>query len=351
MRELELRGLKYRLIFTGQHLETMQALLDDFQIRTAPTWIKRGKEIDSLARMAIWFPMTLARLIISGRKFLKAPDGRPGFVVIHGDTISTLLAALAFRLRRCRIGHVESGLRSFSIRDPFPEELTRVLVFRLIDIAFCPGEWAVENMQDYRVLTVDTEANTLLDATRFAIGSGSEPTSSDERPRCVASIHRHENLHSKRRLNWIIDLIQDIARSHDVDFVLHPSTRTRLQRTGGYDRLQDSPSVSLRDRMGYIQFIRLLSRSDFVLTDGGSNQEELSYLGVPTLIARERSERKEGLGANAAFLPLRHWATWTRRLTPLRTRRSGKLANSRNLAPSRIIVDWLSEDSRESQGP
>jgi UDP-N-acetylglucosamine 2-epimerase (non-hydrolysing) len=339
---LEDRGINYRLVFTGQHIVTMQALLDDFGVRTVAIWLGNHREIDSMGKMALWFPRALWRLAVSQRWVLRAPNGRRGLVIVHGDTVSTLLGALAARLNRCFVAHVESGLRSFSIRDPFPEELTRLMVFRLIHVAFCPGPWAVSNMQRYRVERVDTGANTLLDAVRYAVGDHrSHQHSTVERLRCVVSIHRHENLSSRKRLTWILETVREIARSHRVDFVLHPSTRARLHKTGELEALASEPGIQLRDRMGYIEFMTLLAESDFLVTDGGSNQEETSYLGIPTLIARERSERPEGLGINAELISPEAGRGWQSQLAAIRERLNGPRSDLSSHHPSHRIVEWL----------
>lgn len=341
LRELEARNFPYRLVFTGQHLVTMTQLLHEFEVQASPVWLGH-KEIDSLGKMALWFPAALWRLAISRRRLLRASDGRRGLVIVHGDTVSTLLGALAGRLNLCRVAHVESGLRSFNLMDPFPEELTRVLVFRLIDIAFCPGDWAAENMSRYRAKVFNTGENTLLDTVRFAaVRHTSAGFPVGARPRCVVSIHRHENLHSRDRLSWILDLIQDIGRSHEVDFVLHPSTLSRLKNIGRLGDLQRDPGIHLHDRMGYLAFMAMISNADFVLTDGGSNQEELSYLGIPTLIARECSERPEGLGDNAELLVRQDGLSWQPRLAAIRERIRERSDAARDTRPSQTVVDRL----------
>jgi len=344
LRELEEREIAFRLIFTGQHLVTMQELLDEFKVHAKPIWLGRRREIDTLGRMLPWFMASLWRLVTRGRKLLRSePGAHRALVIVHGDTMSTLLGAMAGKLNRCRVAHIESGLRSFSLRDPFPEELTRVLVFQLIDVAFCPGRWAMDNMSRYRVERVNTGSNTLLDSVRLAIREDQRgPRPSDQRPSCVASIHRHENLSSRTRLNWILATIMDIAGTHDVDFVLHPSTMARLKRTGQIKELNDTPGIYLRERMGYVEFLNLMADADFVLTDGGSNQEELSYLGIPTLLARQRTERMEGLGLNAEMIePQEGHSAWRDTLGRIRDRQTATRASIPESTPSRVIVDWL----------
>lgn len=342
LREFEKRFMNFRLLFTGQHLVTMQELLDDFGVRTKPTWLGRQREVDSIGKMLLWLPYALWRIIVSRRKLLRSPGINQSIVIVHGDTISTLLGALAGWLNRCRVAHIESGLRSFSIADPFPEELIRLLVFRLIDVAFCPGSWATNNMAHYRVTTVNTGANTLLDAVRYALAAspaGARRTSNGKY--CLVSIHRHENLASSKRMAWILNTVRDIARFHDVLFVLHPSTRTRLEKDARLDAMENEPRIWLLDRMGYLEFMQLIGDARFVLTDGGSNQEELFYLGIPTLIARERSERPEGLGLNAELISPDGGSDWRDRLSTIDHRLAGHSGSGEKHEPSKVVADWL----------
>jgi len=301
LRLIEEHRHPYRLLLTGQHHATMQTLLDDFGIRSEPQVLYSGKEINGIGRMALWLPLMLFRMFRRRRALLRAPNGEPALVLVHGDTFSTLLGALAGRLAGCPVGHVESGLRSFNPLNPFPEEITRLLVFRLTSLAFCPGTWAAGNMASYRAEVVDTGHNTLLDALRFAVTAESATQSETPERYCVASTHRFENLFFRRRLDWIITTITRIAESRDVIFVLHPATERRLRERGLIEGLAAHPRIHLRERMAYLPFVRLLRGAEFVMTDGGSNQEELHYLRKPTLLLRSATERREGIGEQAVL--------------------------------------------------
>lgn len=223
-------------------------------------------------------------------------------MLVHGDTFSTLMGALAGKLTGQRVAHIESGLRSFRVFHPFPEELTRLAVFRLADIAFCPDRWAASNLKSYPVRVVDTQGNTLLDALRIAMNSGKLlPLAPPEGMFGVVSLHRFENIFKRERLLTILDMLAEAAARFPLVFVLHPATRRNLQNFKLYDRLASNPRFHLWPRMGYFEFVSLLTRAGFVITDGGSNQEELSYLGKPTLLMRCATERQEGLGKNVVL--------------------------------------------------
>lgn len=296
LRELESRHFHYRLIFTGQHTVTMKELLADFEVQTEPELVYQGKEVSSITRMLFWMPLLITRLFRRRHAFLRNHLGQASLVLVHGDTFSTLAGALAARLAGCPVGHVESGLRSFNILNPFPEELTRLLVFRLTDIAFCPGAWATANLANHRLEAIDTGHNTLIDALRAATSRPDTQTATFKPHNyCVASIHRFENIFIKPRLVWIIGTLKRIAQETEVIFVLHPSTAKRLDRYHLLDDLQKHERIHLRERMPYFAFVHILRDAQFVVTDGGSNQEELHYLGRPTLLIRNATERREGL--------------------------------------------------------
>jgi UDP-N-acetylglucosamine 2-epimerase (non-hydrolysing) len=164
----------------------------------------------------------------------------------------------------------------------------------------CPNPEATRYMQRYRhCQAIDTGGNTILDAVRLA---GADPTTRDEsRPYLVASLHRFQNLYDGKRLDQLVALIEAIAQRYPVHFVLHPATRKRLAKAGLTGRLEAAPGVLLSPRLGYREFLRLAAGAACVLTDGGSNQEELAALGIPTIVMRERTERPDGVGENAVM--------------------------------------------------
>ena len=119
------RGIPYRFIHTGQHQATMSEMLEEFELEQPDVVLYSGRDIVSLPQMALWLLRILFQCLVS-RKRVFGEDAR-GIVLVHGDTFSTLLGALMGRVARLRVGHVESGLRSFDVFHPFPEEITRLL--------------------------------------------------------------------------------------------------------------------------------------------------------------------------------------------------------------------------------
>ena len=340
LRELEGRGVPYHMVLTGQHRETMDDLFADFRLCTRPLYVYAGGEVTSPLSMGRWFVHCMRRLLRERAKFLPVEPGARNIVVVHGDTFSTLLGAIAGRICRLEVGHVEAGLRSFSLLQPFPEELTRRVVSYLSDVAFCPGEWACRNVERFRHERIDTVHNTLLDCVNYVLRTPEiEAPHAPQGPYAVASIHRFENIFFRRRLATIVSYVERAAQRCPIQFVLHPATREKLAAGGHMPRLEANPRIRLLPRMGYVDFLRTLRRARFVITDGGSNQEELSYLGVPTLLMRKATERREGLESTATLWRFDEAAFegFLDRVEEERTDR-GPLAG---VSPAAIVADCL----------
>jgi UDP-N-acetylglucosamine 2-epimerase (non-hydrolysing) len=300
--EMEQSNVPFRLILTGQHEETIDQLLVEFGIQTPPRKLHQGKEISGIVQMGGWFIRCLWLCLIESKTLFSPSIQTDNAILVHGDTISTLLGAIIGKILGFRIVHIEAGLRSHNLFHPFPEELTRLAVFRLSTISFCPGQWAFNNLSGYRTERIDTGHNTLIDALAIALqkASSMEPIHSLENYG-VVSIHRFENIFSISRLTKIIQLIEKAAESYPLIFVLHPSTRKKIVEYNLLERIEKNTQIKVVARMGYIHFVGLMRNSSFVISDGGGNQEELSYLGVPTLLMRKATERQEGLNQTATL--------------------------------------------------
>jgi len=338
IREIEARGIELTILLTGQHRATVGELLHEFGISREPVVLYDGPEVESLGRVVPWF-MRAARagMRAVGSRRAAARHERDVFLV-HGDTFSTLLGIWIGRRAGGLVAHVESGLRSFNWLNPFPEELVRRLSMSSCDIAFAPGEWAAGNLARCRGRVIDTHENTLVDAVRFAVERSCD--TQQRRADVVVSIHRFETLYSRKRIVFVVDFVLELARDREVTFVLHPSTEHRLKTAGLMSRLRQQDNIWLRPRMTYVPFLGLAGHARLVITDGGSNQEELSYLGVPTILMRERTERREGLGANVLLgkFDLQRMQAFAREI--LGGTQTGHI-DLPKVEPSRIVVDAL----------
>jgi len=298
MKELQSREIDYNFIFSGQHNETIKDIRANFGVKAPDFVLYSGKDITSIPQIFFWFIRVLGKGLLNRGRICK--NDSQGIILNHGDTFSALLGSILGRLSGLKTGHIESGLRSFRLFHPFPEEITRRLVFHLTDYFFCPGDWAVQNVKNYRGEIINTKENTLYDALNLST-SFSEPVECPECPFAIATIHRYENIFKPEQLAKIVEIIEKIAGGIKVLFIMHPPTKKNLLKYGYYDRLAANPMIELRPRYDYFRFISLLKNAEYVISDGGSNQEECFYIGKPCLLLRYATERKEGLDKNVVL--------------------------------------------------
>jgi UDP-N-acetylglucosamine 2-epimerase (non-hydrolysing) len=303
IKRMEERGWTINLLHTGQHFQNMQEICDEFDIKSQWQPLYSGSEVNTVPQALKWMSHLLLQAIFNPAKKLNRSAHKKDVVLVHGDTFSTVLGALIGKRANMQVAHIESGLRSFNIWHPFPEELNRLMTFRLTDLAFCPGNWACDNLQRYSsIKKINTGSNTLIDTLKLAQQRNQKASKLIRKERyAVCSIHRFENIYHKSSFVHIIELLEFVSRACRLVFVLHPTTKKRLIKTGLINVLKNIPAIELIERMGYADFVHLITHSHFVITDGGSNQEELSYLGIPTLLMRKTTERPEGLGFNTVI--------------------------------------------------
>lgn len=327
--------LPYRLVYTGQHSETFSEIERMFGLRHADDILVADFEAATHLRFANW----TSRFWMQAWRRLRTKAWKGCRIgLVHGDTASTLFAAIAMRLAGIPVAHVEAGLRSPRIFDPFPEEMIRRLVSRLSLVHYAPDSAAIAHLSGVRGQIVDTGGNTLRDALAFALARAQIPTPGSG-GYAVASIHRNENLSSRRRFDFLMGLILETARKCPVKFVLHPATRERLITSGWEVRLRRAEGVELIGRMDYLRFVETLLGSCFLMTDGGSNQEEAAMLGLPTLLLRMETERPDGLGAGVVLSRLD--ASVARRFVAAHAEKPWQLRRLDKDAPSDRIVQHL----------
>jgi len=295
---IEEKGWPLSVIHTGQHMISMDDLREDFALQTPWVYLIKKTEAKTVLSSFKWLAHLLFLTMFRAKKLIPNAKKSKDIVLVHGDTFSTVIGALLGKISGASVGHVESGLRSFNLWNPFPEEINRLITFSLSNKAYCPGDWAANNLKKSKHLElINTQQNTLIDSLNIAI----KQINNEHMPRqeyAVVSIHRFENIYNQKRIQFIIDTVHDAAEISPIIFVMHPVTKKRLTKTGLLSSLQSNKNITLKERCGYIEFMALLAQSSFVITDGGSNQEELTYLKIPTLLMRKATERPEGLNEN-----------------------------------------------------
>ena len=331
---LEQRKIPYSYISTGQHNETMDDILSNFNIRKPDHYVYQGRDIVSVPQMLGWGIGVLWNVFRNKNKFFT--NDPKNIVVVHGDTASTILGALIGRLLGMKVAHIESGLRSFDLFNPFPEELFRRIVFLLVDIYFCPGSIATENVKQFRGDKVDTVTNTVIDSLQLALKN--EKTQQATAPYGLISLHRYENFSTIAAATKIVECLEKIAENNRCIFIMHKATEINLKKYNLYSRLSENKQIEIRPRCDYFSFISLLSHAHFVVSDGGSNQEECSFLGTPTLLLRKATERDDGLGKNVLLSELKMEKV-THFINNMETLRLPRQVTTKSA--TEIIVDFL----------
>ncbi|MBE0660508.1 MAG: UDP-N-acetylglucosamine 2-epimerase (non-hydrolyzing) [Bryobacteraceae bacterium] len=232
----------------------------------------------------------------------------PDFLVVQGDTTTTFAAALAAFYRSVPVGHVEAGLRTGDLQEPFPEELNRVLTTRLSALHFAPTAQAAARLRAEStpegsiVVTGNTGIDALLwvkgqlDAGALQGYAGDLPPG---RHLILVTAHRRESF--GEGFDRICTALARIAERGDTGIVypVHPNPNVRevvSRRLGGL------PGITLIDPLDYVPFVDLMSRASILLTDSGGVQEEAPSLGKPVLVMRDKTERQEAVEAGTAVL-------------------------------------------------
>lgn len=296
------RGLDYRIIASGQNEIIKSRIFLKTNCGNVDLELSKESEIIKSTRGLLkWFTHTYRTA--SGKIIRCFPDTdfKNSSIVVHGDTISTLMGAGLGKKLGMRVCHVEAGLRSHNLLNPFPEEIDRVLTSRCAQVHFAPGAEAAKNLSRSKGKVVNTGHNTLIDSLQYSlkIPVESNITKFLEDDYFVFVMHRQENLSNKKFFCSVVKRISTLAKHLMCIFIMHDITRNALDRFELLDTVRKHANIILQPRVDYFDFMKVLHNARFVITDGGSNQEELYYMGKPCLIMRKTTERSEGIGKNA----------------------------------------------------
>lgn len=311
------KGLRTFVCATAQHRELLDQALALFSLK--PDFdldvMRPGQTPDKVAKrvLAALDPL-LARL-------------KPALVIVQGDTTTAAAAALGAFKRAIPVAHVEAGLRSFDLNDPFPEERNRVVIDLLASLLFPPTPAARANLARERLggRTVIMTGNTIIDALRtFPRGKVSRG------PREVLlTLHRSEIRGAPLRKIYAA-LLQLVRRHENLCFVypVHPHPLIRKIAK----RMMRHPRIRLLEPQPYPALLALLRRAPFVITDSGGLQEEAVCLGKPVLVVRENTDRPEVLSTGAGRLvglDPKRLTLWVERLlsSPTLRRRMSRARN------------------------
>ncbi len=271
------------IVHTGQHFDENMSdiFFEEMQIPHPDYHL----EINSLGHGAM-----TGRMLEKIEEVLLKEE--PDWVLVYGDTNSTLAGALAAKKLHIKVAHVEAGLRSFNMQ--MPEEINRILTDRISDMLFCPTDAAITNLElegfNNLPVRIIKSGDVMQDAALFYRETAARKSDIISRlglsakSFALCTIHRAENTDTPERLASIMDALNDISQNMDIVLPLHPRTR----------KIMEARRISTRciivDPVGYFDMIQLLENTKIVLTDSGGLQKEAFFFGKPCVTLRDETE-------------------------------------------------------------
>ena len=295
-------SIETRVAVTAQHREMLDQVLDIAQIVPDAdlNLMRPGQSLDELA----------SRILLSFGPVLD--EMKPDRVLVHGDTLTTMIVTLSAYFRKIPVGHVEAGLRSGNIYSPWPEEVNRKVAGAVADLHFAPTKAAADALRGENVdpAGIHVTGNTVIDALletrailrdRPQLAAGLDPLGDRFAGRRIIAVTAHRRENFGQGMRDIATALGKLAERSDVAliFPVHPNPQVRQvmeQALGGRQ------NVALIEPLDYPHFVRLQEMSEIILTDSGGGQEEAPSLGKPVLVLRDTTERPEGIAAGTARL-------------------------------------------------
>lgn len=345
IQELKKRKKQFSIIASGQNdikFEEFYSLTGNLTVIRA---VKPKAIESSVFKFVIWSMRTFLSLLTGMRNLFRGLNTSNSYFIVHGDTVSSLIGSVVARIYGLNLVHIESGLRSFSFSEPFPEEICRYIISRLAHIHMCPNNWSMNNLQHVGGKKVNTYQNTLIEIFYDAMKHKSThpfvlKLKKLKRPYVVLVIHRQEHVifEKEKTKELLSSILANIPDNMDCVFLIHDLSAKFIESISGIIPQKVIKRIIKTGRLPYKDFMHVIHGAECMITDGGSNQEETYYMGKPCLIVRNRTERIEGLGSNAVLSYenkhiirnfFQNYAFYTQKIVPL------------SIPPSTIICDYL----------
>lgn len=304
MIELQKQKKDYWFVHTGQHslgkaCEDFGIKMPDFILSKEPErstkfWSKVNK--NSL----FWFLGMIAKI----KRLVKKIN--PLYVIYHGDTMSTAAAAIGSSKllnsrKKWRNVHLEAGLRSGSLLEPFPEEISRQISDRFSDILLAVSDFSEQNLIKQKLKgKIVKIGNTIVDSSFIAYQNSKKRKRKKISNYALINIHRHENINNEDRLRRIIEILK--AVNVKGIWPLHANTARFIEKFGLVNEVKSMKNIEVTSLIDYEDFIFLLANCKYLIADGGSIQEESLVFKKPCVILRKKTERPEGLSTGINFL-------------------------------------------------
>ncbi|MBP0612972.1 UDP-N-acetylglucosamine 2-epimerase (non-hydrolyzing) [Chryseobacterium sp. cx-311] len=295
-------GFQTKVCVTAQHREMLDQVLDFFEI-------KPDFDLNLMKPNQNLYSLT-SEIILGLKEILDSYV--PDFVFVHGDTTTSMAAAIASFYSGAKVCHVEAGLRTFNKKAPFPEEINRQITGRIADYHFAPTDQSKANLiaENIDPKTIIVTGNTVIDALLYSSQKVKLEDSedirklrellNDSKKLILVTGHRREN-HGQGFLN-ISGALRQIAEEHSEIQIVYPVHLNPNVRKPVYDMLRGVSNIILIEPQSYPAFVWLMDRSYLILTDSGGVQEEAPSLSKPVLVMRNTTERPEAVEAGTVIL-------------------------------------------------
>lgn len=289
------RNLDTIVCVTGQHREMLDQVLSVFEI-------KPDYNLDIMREKQTLFDVTI-NILNKIKELLE--NVNPDIVLVHGDTSTTFVTALACFYLKIPVGHVEAGLRTYNLYSPFPEEYNRQAVGIIAKYHFAPTELSRKNLlkEGKNPEDIYVTGNTAIDALKTTVRDDYSHKyldwASDSRLIMVTA-HRRENLGEPMRN--MFKAIKKIVEEYSDIKVIYPIHMNPTVRMIAKEVLDEKDRIKIIEPLDVLDFHNFLSRSYLILTDSGGIQEEAPSLGKPVLVLRDTTERPEGIAAGTLRL-------------------------------------------------
>jgi len=301
--ELKKNNFEVIVCVTAQHREMLDQVLDFFEIKP---------DFDLDLMQSNQSLNTLSALILSKIDSV-LQEANPDLVLVHGDTTTSSMVALAAFHLGIKVGHIEAGLRTYNKKAPFPEEINRQITSKLVDIHFTPTDQATQNLLKEHILQQDIiqTGNTVIDALLWTTAKTGKSdyvhpeieslkaTIAGNKKIVLVTGHRRENFETG--LKNLCEALLDVSQREDVLIIYPVHLNPNVKKTV-YKLLSDKKNISLIPPVSYPVFVWLMQQSFLIVTDSGGIQEEAPSLGKPVLVTRDVSERPEGVRAGFSTL-------------------------------------------------
>ncbi len=212
---------------------------------------------------------------------------QPDWVMVYGDTNSTLAGAIVASKLHIKLAHIEAGLRSFNMR--MPEEVNRILTDRVSQILFCPTDTAIRNLEEEGYVKLDCKVvksgDVMQDGAIFYKDLAIKPKADIQDDFVLCTVHRAENTDDYERLRNIFESLEEIGGNKQIILPLHPRTKKVLENNNYQPK-----NITFIDPVGYLEMVWLISNCSLVMTDSGGLQKEAFFFHIPCITLRDETE-------------------------------------------------------------